>query len=137
MKYMLIMNTPKDGYTQYMNWPKKLLEANAAFMRTFTHRLAESGELVYTAGLGAPDCAKKVRAGRDGRPVTDGVFPESKEFLAGWWIVDVENEARALEIAAEASTAPGQPVRAPDGSLIDALWIEVREVLGSSQGHIE
>ena len=74
-----------------------------------------------------------MRAGKDGRPVTDGVFPESKEFLAGWWIVDVENEGRALEIAAEASTAPGQPVRAADGSLIDALWIEVREVLGGHQ----
>jgi len=134
MKYMLIMNSPRDGYTQYMRWPKKILEANLAFMQAFTRKLAETGELVYTAGLSAPEQAKKVRAGTDGKPVTDGVFPESKEFLAGWWIVDVENEARALEIAAEASTAPGQPVKAPDGSLIDALWIEVREVVGSQKG---
>ena len=133
MKYMLIMSTPKDGYAQFMSWPKELLAANIAFMQTFTRKLAEKGELVYAAGLAAPDRAKKVRAGKDGRPVTDGVFPESKEFLAGWWIVDVENEARALEIAAEASTAPGQPVRAADGSLIDALWIEVREVFGGHQ----
>ena len=130
MKYMLIMNTPHDGYAQYLSWPKKLLEANTAFMQAFTQRLAEKGELVSAAGLAAPDRARKVRAGKDGRPVTDGVFPESKEFLAGYWVVDVENEARAVEIAAEASTAPGQPVKAPDGSTIDALWIEVREVLG-------
>ena len=39
--------------------------------------------------------------------VTDGPFPEAKEFLAGYWIVDVESEERAIEIAAEASAAPG------------------------------
>ena len=41
-----------------------------------------------------------MRAGKDGAPVTDGVFPESKEFLAGYWIVDVESPERAYEIAA-------------------------------------
>src|SRR5262245_737906 len=115
---MLIMNTPKDGYEQYMNWPKKILEANIAFMQSFAEKLSASGELVLTAGLSAPDRARKVRAGKDGKPVTDGVFPESKEYLAGWWIVDVENEARALQIAAEASTAPGQAVKGPDGKMI-------------------
>ena len=131
MKYMLIMNTPYDGYTQYMNWPEKVLQANAAFMQNFSQKLAETGELAGAAGLAAPDRARKVRAGKDGKPITDGVFPESKEFLAGYWIVDVGSEARALEIAAEASTAPGQPIKGPDGTLIDALWIEVREILGS------
>ena len=131
MKYMLIMNTPRDGYTQYMNWPKKILEANAAFMQAFTRKLSASGELVITAGLAAPDKAKKVRAGKDGKPITDGVFPESKEFLAGWWMVEVDGEARALEIAAEAATAPGTSIRNWDGTTIDHLWIEVREVLGS------
>jgi len=131
MQYMLIMNTPRDGYTQYMNWPKKILEANTAFMRAFAQKLGASGELVMTAGLTAPDKAKKVRAGKDGKPITDGVFPESKEFLAGWWIVDVDSEARALEIAAEAATAPGTSIRNWDGTMMDHLWIEVREVLGS------
>ena len=131
MQYMLIMNTPRDGYTQYMNWPKKILEANTAFMRAFAQKLGASGELVMTAGLTAPDKAKKVRAGKDVKPITDGVFPESKEFLAGWWIVDVDSEARALEIAAEAATAPGTSIRNWDGTMMDHLWIEVREVLGS------
>lgn len=133
MQYMLIMNTPRDGYTQYMSWPKKILEANMAFMRAFAKKLSASGDLVTTAGLAAPDRAKRVRAGSDGKPITDGVFPESKEFLAGWWIVEVDSEARALEIAAEASTAPGAPVRNWDGSMIDHLWIEVREVMGSQR----
>ena len=131
MKYMLIMNTPRDGYEQYMKWPKKILEANTAFMQTFTQKLATAGELVGAEGLAAPTQAKLVRAGKNGKPITDGVFAESKEFLAGYWIVDVESEERALEIAAEASTAPGTSVTAADGSTIDHLWIEVRQVLGS------
>ena len=131
MKYMLIMNTPRDGYTQYMSWPKKILEANAAFMQSFSNKLRDAGELVGAEGLASPEQAKLVRAGKDGRPITDGVFAESKEFLAGYWIIDVDTPERALEIAAEASTAPGVPVRAADGSLIEHLWIELRQVLGS------
>ena len=55
-------------------------------------------------------------------PITDGVFPESKEFLAGFWIVEVPSAARAYEIAAEASAAPG-----PGGAPLN-MPIEVREV---------
>ena len=131
MKYMLIMNTPRDGYTQYMSWPKEILEANGAFMHAFSKKLKASGELVGTEGLASPERARRVRAGKDGKPVTDGVFPESKEFLAGYWIVDVDSPERALEIAAEASTAPGVPVTAADGTTIEHLWIEVRQILGS------
>jgi hypothetical protein len=131
MKYMLIMNSPRDGYEQYMRWPKKILDANTAFMQAFGKKLQDSGELVGAEGLAAPTQAKRVRAGKDGKPITDGVFAESKEFLAGYWIVDVSTPERAFEIAAEASTAPGVPVTAADGTTIDHLWIEVREVLGS------
>lgn len=133
MKYMLIMNSPRDGYEQYMKWPKKVLEANIAFMQSFSKKLADSGELVSTVGLAAPTQARLVRAGQNGKPITDGVFAESKEFLAGYWIVDVENEQRALEIAAEASGAPGTSVTRADGSSIDHFWIEVRQVLSGHQ----
>ena len=64
-----------------------------------------------------------MRAGKDGEPVTDGVFPESKEFLAGYWIVDVESPERAYAIAAEASAAPG-----PGGAPLN-MAIEVRQVM--------
>jgi hypothetical protein len=131
MKYMLIMNTPRDGYTQYMKWPKKILEANTAFMQAFSKKLREAGELVGAEGLASPEQAKLVRAGKDGKPITDGVFPESKEFLAGYWIVDVESPERALQIAAEASTAPGAAVTRADGTPIEHFWIEVRQILGS------
>src|ERR1700680_5266382 len=85
--------------------------------------LVESGELVSTEGLALPDQARIVRAGKNGAPMTDGVFPESKEFLAGYWIVDVDNPARAYAIAAQASAAPG-----PGGAPLN-MAIEVRQVM--------
>ena len=132
MKYMLIMNSPRDGFTQYLNWPKKILEANMAFMGAMARKLSASGELVSTEGLAAPTQAKLVRAGEGGKPITDGVFPESKEFLAGYWLVDVESPARAYEIAAEVSTAPGGPVKGWDGKPVEHFWIEVREVMSGA-----
>ena len=123
MKYILMMNTPHDGYAQYMSWPKKVLEANVVFMQAFTQKLRAAGELVAAEGLASPVQAKLVRAGEGGKPITDGVFPESKEFLAGYWIVDVETPERAYQIAAEASAAPG-----PGGAPLN-LAIEVRQVM--------
>lgn len=131
MKYMLMMSTPRDGYAQYLKWPRTVLDANVRFMQGFSRHLRDSGELVATEGLASPEQARRVRAGEDGQLITDGVFPESKEFLAGYWIVDVEGPDRALEIAAEASKAPGLPVTAADGTTVDHQWIEVRQVLSS------
>jgi hypothetical protein len=130
MKYMLIMNSPRDGYTQYMSWPKELLAANAAFMQTFTEKLRAASEFVGAEGLASPEQALRVRAGKRGVPITDGVFPESKEFLAGYWIVKVGSRERAIEIAAEAATAPGAPITSSDGTQVEHLWIEVREIMG-------
>src|SRR6202140_4945836 len=123
MRFMLMLNTPRDGYAQYMSWPKQVLEANIAFMIEFSKKLSEAGELVGAEGLASPVQAKLVRAGKDGKPITDGVFPESKEFLAGYWIVDVDSSERAYQIAAEASAAPG-----PGGTPLN-MAIEVREVM--------
>jgi hypothetical protein len=133
MKYMLIMNTPRDGYTQYLNWPKEILEANTAFMVAFARKLKAAGELVGAEGLASPQQARRVRAGRNGVPITDGVFPEAKEYLAGYWIVDVDSAERATALAAEASTAPGCTIKSADGTPIDHLWIEVREILTGQQ----
>jgi hypothetical protein len=130
MKYMLIMNSPRDGYAQYTNWPKKILEANAAFMQAFSRMLSDAGELVAAEALGSPEQAKRVRAGSDGKLITDGVFAETKEYLAGYWIVDVESPERALALAGELSKAPGAPIKGADGTVVDHLWIEVRQVLG-------
>ena len=122
MKFMLMMHTPAGGEYQIMSWPKKDIEAHIAFMMDFNKKLIEQGEFVDAQGLTAPAQAKLVKAGKDGKPVTDGVFPESKEYLAGFWVVDVPSAARAYEIAATASLAPGI-----DGVPL-YLTIEVREV---------
>ncbi len=123
MKYILMMHTKGTEPYQIAAWPKKDIQAHIAFMIAINTKLRESGELVGAEGLSGPDQAKLVRAGTDGTPVTDGVFPESKEFLAGYWIVDVDSPARAYAIAAEASAAPG-----PGGVPLN-MNIEVREVM--------
>jgi len=123
MKYMLMMNVPSGGDYQIMSWPKKDIEAHIAFMVGINKRLTAAGEMVAVEGLTAPIQAKLVRAGLNGKPVTDGVFPETKEFLAGFWIVDVDTPQRAWQIAAEASAAPGI------GGVPLNMPIEVREVM--------
>src|SRR4030095_14149765 len=106
MKYMLLMSATKEVFEWFSKWPKEDLEKNFAFMRNFNKELSDSGALVFTAVLAWPGQAKMVHAGKNGEPITDGVFPETKEFLAGYWIIDVENEEEAIKIAARASLAP-------------------------------
>jgi len=123
MKYILMMNCPKNGYESFGAWPKKDIQAHIGFMISFNKTLREAGELVAAEGLADAREAKLVRAGKDGTPVTDGVFPESKEFLAGYWIVEVESSEKAYELAARASAAPG-----PGGAPLN-MPIEVRQVM--------
>jgi hypothetical protein len=123
MKYILMMNTMKAGSQGFPGWPQKDIQALIAFMQNFDKELRASGELVSAEGLAWPDQAKLVRADKDGAPITDGVFPESKEFLAGYWIVDVETPDRAYAIAALASAAPGL------GGMPMNMPIEVRQVM--------
>jgi hypothetical protein len=126
MKFILMMNAPGGGPYQIAQWPVEDIQAHMRFMKDFAKKLKAQGELAGAEGLAGPEQAKLVRAGEDGRPVTDGIFPETKEFLAGYWMVDVENAERAYAIAAEASLAPGRggkPLRLP---------IEVREVLSAA-----
>jgi hypothetical protein len=127
MKFMLMMNAPRGtGDWGVASWPQADLAAHINFMKRFAQDLSQAGELVGAEGLAAPGEAKLVRAGKGGAPeVTDGPFPEAKEFLAGYWIVDVETPQRAYEIAARASAAPG-----PGGTPLN-LPIEVREVMSA------
>jgi hypothetical protein len=122
MKYMMMMNAPGGPY-QIDGWSKDDFQAHIQFMNDFNAELTQSGELVGAEGLAGPDQAKLVRAGDSGTPVTDGVFPETKEFLAGFWIVEVESPERAYELAARASAAPG-----PGGAPLN-MAIELREVM--------
>ena len=124
MRYMLMMNTPRGtGDYQINDWSPEDFQAHIAFMHRYNKDLKEAGEFVDAQGLTPPGQAKLIRAGKDGRPVTDGVFPESKEFLAGFWMIDVESPERAIELAAKASAAPG-----PGGKPLN-MAIEVRPVM--------
>jgi len=125
VKYILMMNATKANWDAYAKWTKQDLQRNVAFMRAFSKELKDSGVFVATEGLGWPNEAKIVRAGKDGEPITDGVFAESKEFLAGYWIIDVESTEQAYKIAARASAAPGL------GGTPGSMPIEVRQVLSS------
>jgi hypothetical protein len=109
-----------------MSWPPDDLKAHIRFMKRFAEELQAAGELVGAQGLASPGQARIVRAGKTGAPeVTDGPFPEAKEFLAGYWIVDVETPEQAYAIAARASLAPG-----PGGRPLH-IPIEVREVMSA------
>ena len=123
MKYILLMAAPKAGFDTYRAWSEKDVQAHFAVLKGINKELGESGEFVATEGLAWPEQAKVVRAGKDGVPITDGVFPESKEFLAGYWIVDVESPEEAYKIAARASAAP-----AP-ASMQGGFPIEVRQIM--------
>lgn len=123
MKYILLMAAPKAGFDTYRAWSEKDVQAHFAVLKGINKELSESGEFVGTEGLAWPEQAKVVRAGKDSAPVTDGVFPESKEFLAGYWIVDVDSAERAYEIAARISGAPG-----PGGEPL-SMPIEVRQIM--------
>ncbi len=124
MKYILMMNTMRAG-AGVPAWPKADLRAHIDFMHNVNRDLLEAGEWVSAEGLSFPDQARLVQAGKDGAPVTDGVFPESKEFLAGFWIVDVDSPQRAYAIAARISTAPG-----PGGKPLN-MPIEVRPIMSA------
>ena len=126
MKFMLMMHAPRgDGDYKINQWKPEELRAHIQFMKDLNKDLREAGELVACEGLAPPAQARLVRA-KDGAPeVTDGPFAESKEFLAGFWIIDVENADRAYAIAGKASSAPG-----PGGKPIPIV-IEVRPVMSA------
>jgi len=123
---MVLMQGPKGDWQTFNAMAPKDIRAHIEFMKRLNSELVASGELVDAQGLAFPDQGKIVTARTNAAPaVTDGPFPESKEFLAGYWIVDVENEARAVAIAAHVSTAPGR-----DGVPLN-FPVQVRQVMSA------
>lgn len=126
MRYMVMMHTPRGTGDYAINdWSPEDFKAHIAYMHQLNQELTASGEWVDGQGLTPPSQAKLVRAGADGAPITDGPFPEAKEFLAGFWIIDVDSPERAYEMAAKASAAPG-----PGGKPLN-MNVEVREVMSA------
>ena len=124
MRFMMMMHATRGtGVYAVNNWTPEDFKAHIDFMHRFNKELMDAGEWVAAEGLAPPGAARLVRAGKDGAPATDGPFAESKEFLVGFWIVDVESADRASALAAKASTAPG-----PGGVPLN-MPIELRQVM--------
>jgi len=128
MRFMLLQNygPAESGCPPMTEWSPADVRAHIEFQQALNTELAGLGELVDAQGLAGPDEARFVISDGASAPViTDGPYPESKELLAGYRLVDVDSAARAIEIAAQASAAPGPggvPIRQP---------IEVRQVLSA------
>ena len=128
-KYLMLkhyrMPSEYMDYTPMDQWAPEEVDAHVAYMNDFADRLRESGEFVDSQAL-SPE-GTFVRSGGPGQPpVTDGPFPETKDLIAGWMVIDVGSYERALELAGELSAAPGkdgQPIRE---------WLELRPFLGEA-----
>ena len=96
MKFMLMMNAPRGtGDYEIFKWTPDAFNAHIQFMKDLNRDLVKSGEFVDAQGLTPPGQAKIVRYGGGGAPVvSDGPFAETKEFLAGSWIIQVEKRER-------------------------------------------
>ena len=118
MKYMMLMAGTKQNYDEFNStWSPQDMARNFQFMHDFNAYLNETGEWVDGKGLAGPETLKVVTSADGTTPaITDGPFPEAKEFLAGFWIVDVDSEQRVLELAARVSASPGpggEPAQVP------------------------
>ena len=122
MKFMVQMNVKKGPY-QMEGWQPEDVKRMVGFMDQLNADLKARGQMVTAEGLVAPDQARLVTAKEDGSPtVTDGPFAESKEFIAGFWIIDVTSADDAYKFAARVSSCPG-----PGGKPLN-MPVEVRAV---------
>ena len=123
-RYLLVVDfQPGVVETPMEEWKPEEVTAHLDYYRALHRELVDSGELVESEVLAPPNLAKIVTSDGAAPVVTDGPFQEFKEWLAGYQIVDVESEERAIEIAAKISAVPG-----PDGVALQQP-IQVREVM--------
>jgi hypothetical protein len=140
MKFIVMLRGSQAGYDAmngktsegYPAWSQDDLKTMFDYMEAINDDLSESGEFVDGQGLAEPKQAKLVTATPDGTPVvSDGPYGETKEVLAGYWIVDVERPERAYEIAARAYVCP-----VPEGTRPDAPVV-VQPVASAEQAGYE
>jgi hypothetical protein len=130
MRFMLLQNygPVESGMGPMFEWSQVDLQAHVEFQIALNSELTAMGELLDAQGLAGPESARFVTSnGLEPPVVSDGPFPETKELVAGYRLIEVDSLERAIEIAARASAAPGingVPIGQP---------IEVREVLGAPE----
>ncbi|MFC8716125.1 YciI family protein [Kitasatospora sp. NPDC057198] len=107
MKYLLMTygNQEKWDSLPAEGWTEAIAQQDA-----FNERYRESGELIGAYGLGDAAVSRLVRR-QEGLPVvSDGPYLETKEYMASFYLLDVDSEERALEIAADMPWADREPV---------------------------
>ena len=131
-RYLLAVNFEGGAVAAPMDeWKPKEITAHLDYYKALHNELVSSGELVQSEVLAGPDLAKIVTSDGVTAPVvTDGPFQEFKEWLAGYQIVDVESEARAIEIAAKISAVPGP------GGVATQQPIQVRQVMDQAPSDV-
>jgi hypothetical protein len=105
-------------------WTPEEISAHVRYMEDFASRLESAGEFVDGQAL-APEGAWVRYDGAGRPPVTDGPFAETKDLIAGWYVIDVDSYERAVELAGELSAAPGA------GGKPIHEWLEVRPFYGA------
>lgn len=121
MKYLVMVQGTQADYEAMQGkanehspaWSQEDIQAMYAFMGALNNDLAESGEMVDGQGLTEPAKTRLVGLGEDGKSViTDGPYSETKELLAGYWVLDCASLERVTEIAERILQCP-QPAGAP------------------------
>jgi hypothetical protein len=130
-RYLLVVNFEGGVVdTPMEDWEPEEIAAHLDYYGAIRRELLASGEVVQSEVLSGPDLAKIVTSDGSAPVVTDGPFQEFKEWLAGFQIVDVESEERAIEIAAKLSAVPGPcgiPTQQP---------IQVRQVMEAAPSDV-
>jgi hypothetical protein len=131
-RYLLVVNFEGGVVAAPMDeWEPQEITAHLDYYKALHNELVSSGELVQSEVLAGPDLARIVTSdGLTAPVVTDGPFQEFKEWLAGYQIVDVESEARAIEIAAKISAVPGP------GGVATQQPIQVRQVMDQAPSDV-
>jgi hypothetical protein len=128
MKYLLLKHyrgAPAPANDVPMDqWTPDEISDHIRFMQDFAARLESTGEFVGAEGL-APEGVFVQYGGEGKAPVVDGPFPETKDLIAGWMVIDVDSYDRAVELTAELSAAPGA------GGKPIHEWIELRQVMSA------
>jgi len=130
-RYLLIVNFEGGVVeTPMEDWKPEEITAHLDYYKALHNELVSSGELVQSEVLAGPDLAKIVTSDGVTPVVTDGPFQEFKEWLAGYQIVEVDSEARAIEIAAKISAVPGS------GGVATQQPIQVRQVMDQAPSDV-
>jgi hypothetical protein len=130
-RYLLAVNFESGVVdTPMEEWEPEEVAAHLDYYKALGKELVESGERVQSEVLAGPDLAKIVTSNGTETLVTDGPFQEFKEWLAGFQVVDVESEERAIEIAARLSAVPGP------GGVATQQPIQLRRVMDDSPSNV-